>query len=389
MFTINLKIKGGELYVEMLDNHSASSNSSFEYAFYLIKNNERVDTRWYEPNNEASFNIEEKGAIYYIKGFARSLDKSKKTVIDSEIIDIDKLSNDLDKKSSEKNDIFQSHVLSDGVLVNGVYNIDVFGQNIHILFDGLEYLDKDRGMLVCFSGAITNRNAKEPPFFSGKKVARTMNMPLISISDPSLEINSDNDLTWYAGNDHVVDLSTIIANILDGIAEKLKTKFIFFGGSAGGFASLSVINQIKSEARAVVWNPQTSISEYKKAPVHKYLKNCFPRTPILGDIYKSLESTGIIHDLINLYSDKRLKKDSVLYMQNLGDEFQLERHASPFMISLNAKEEVKGTYSTVHGISFWLNDWGQGHIPPNDTLLFKALTGLVSGKTPLDVALSL
>lgn len=69
-------------------------------------------------------------------------------------------------------------------------------------------------------------------------------MPLIAIADPSLLLSDKLDLAWYAGNENLKNLPQMIASILDNITGKLDTKLIFFGGLGGGFATLSIINQM-------------------------------------------------------------------------------------------------------------------------------------------------
>ncbi len=389
MFSIKISLDKNVVYAEILNYSEVYENESFEYAFYLVENNKRINERWYRKENNASFNIELNDSNYYIKGFARSLDKSKKFIIDSEIINRNARNLDLEFFPDDNTKNYLYSILKDFDPKNGVHSIDIFGQKIDILFEGLDQINKDLGVLVCFSGAISNRSNKTPPFFSGKKISRKMGMPLISISDPSLAINSESNLTWYAGNENWIKLSADIAIILDIISERLDTNLIFFGGSAGGFAILSIINQVNFKAKGVVWNSQTSISEYKKGPVRKYLQSCFPNTKVTGSLYEALEKSGVVHDLLDLYSNKSLKNDSVLYMQNLGDIFQLERHALPFINSLNAKQKGDGVYLTRKGITFCLNDWGYGHIPPNENLIIKILTDLVAGSTPQYIALNL
>ncbi|WEI19351.1 hypothetical protein PY247_04980 [Acinetobacter proteolyticus] len=60
-----------------------------------------------------------------------------------------------------------------------------------------------------------------------------MNLPLISISDPSLSLSNDLTLAWYAGNHLERNLPEKISVLLDQIFEKLQIKPILIGGSGG------------------------------------------------------------------------------------------------------------------------------------------------------------
>lgn len=211
-------------------------------------------------------------------------------------------------------------------------------------------------------------------------------MPIISISDPSLSISNDCNLAWYAGNKDINHLPETIAYILDSISERLNTKLIVFGGSGGGFATLSITKLMSCKHSSLVWNPQTSITEYNKRFVSIYIRDCLDDPNENTDMYSLLDQKNIIHDLTKEYSKKYpLEQNNILYLQNLDDRFHIENHLKPFMNGLDIEECGKGVYKSTNGIVFWIDDWGSGHSPPSMDILIKILDGIIYMRSNLDI----
>lgn len=242
-----------------------------------------------------------------------------------------------------------------------------------MLFSNTLCFSENKNILVCFSAAVPNRESKAAPFFSGLKVAKELNVPIISISDPSLVLSNNLSLSWYAGNQHLKDLPDRIASLLDFVSSFLDANLVLFGGSGGGFATLSVISKMKSsKVRGVVWNPQTSISLFNEDKVSSYLDIAFLEDRYQMSLYERLESKGITHDLLSIYKDIEAEDSKILYMQNTGDSYHVRRHSKPFMDSLDLIKEGDFTYSSKSGIIFYLNYWGEGHIVPDHVVIISA-----------------
>ena len=117
-------------------------------------------------------------------------------------------------------------------------------------------------ILVIFSGAISKRENKSAPFFSGKNIAKTLDLPLIAISDPTLALSKSLSLSWYAGNEYFKNISVVINNLLKNIQNKYDAELLLVGGSGGGFAvldQLSLFREPSKKVKALIWNPQTNI----------------------------------------------------------------------------------------------------------------------------------
>ena len=282
----------------------------------------------------------------------------------------------------DSEEFFELKELSEGVLTISFDCVDV-----DLLIKGIDRLDARKATLVCFSGAISNRELKSAPFFSGVNIAEELNLPIISIADPSLALSGDILLSWYAGSELSADLPDILAKILDQVSLMLGARLILFGGSGGGYAALSVVQLMASLAAAAVWNPQTSISKYNARAVDNFITTCFPNAKIKDDLYGALDHAGIRHDLNSVYASQTpLVPHDILYIQNEGDKFHVEHHAVPFMRSLNVEQVDEKVHTSAAGVCFWFDHWGDGHLVPSREVILTALEGLVDGLSPLEIS---
>lgn len=384
MVDIDVKIIGNRLYANVLSEKTYKT----EYAFYLYKDNIRVDTCWYAKDTKVFFDINSDIGIYHVKCFIRKLGETNSKIYNSEKINSKNISYDLEKWNTPLFEYGFHNIKENFLLEDGIHRFVIENQSIDILFQGASSFLKEKGVLVCFSAAVPNREKKLAPFFSGSKVAKSIGMPLIAIADPSLALSDTIDLAWYSGNENLKNISQLIANILDDISKKLDTKLILFGGSGGGFATLSVVHQMETNPRGVVWNPQTSISMFEDKAITNYIETCFSHNPRSSNLYDRLEEEEITHDLVKLYTQNN-RSCNILYLQNTGDTYHIRRHAKPMMEAINTIQENQWTSSSSKGVVFWLKYWGKGHIVPSDNIIIEVLTKLIDNNDPLEIALEL
>lgn len=241
-----------------------------------------------------------------------------------------------------------------------------FSDGLHTIAFGSNYLDllvtnshkfnSSNSFFVGLNGAVANRTGKKAPFFSGRGLAIELNLPMISISDPTMAIDPDISLAWYAGFEEWKDLSYCIAVLLERFSLKNKLTPIFFGGSGGGFASLSILSYMTIKAKAFIWNPQTSISSYAKKFVTEYIFTAFGISNSSDSDYEILESLNINHDVTNMTFSENVE---IYYVQNLTDWHYL-KHSRPFLES----QDCEFRYSACkENVSFFLLDYGGGHNP--------------------------
>lgn len=262
------------------------------------------------------------------------------------------------------------------------------GQYLDILLQNFDALTARgvRCILVALSGAVAERKGKMAPFFSGLGVAKSLGLPLIAIADPSLALDGELSLGWYAGNESRLDLPLRLADILDSYARRHGVELLVIGGSGGGFAALQLGALLKSPSQMVVWNPQTSISDYSRSHVIQYVRSAFPHLQVELEgqgLYQALQSAGIRHDLKNYSLRDNVR---VLYLQNQTD-WHIEKHAGPYFAG--------GDYQRV-GCCCWqerearcvlsVGLWGDGHQAVPKELLLNVLRQLSEGVSQFEVA---
>lgn len=94
-------------------------------------------------------------------------------------------------------------------------------------------------MLVVFSGAITDRETKVPPFFSGSGLAASTGHAFVAISDPGIELSGQIAIAWYAGSAHH-DTRSALIELLGPLSRRIGKELWLVGGSAGGFSALAM-----------------------------------------------------------------------------------------------------------------------------------------------------
>lgn len=262
------------------------------------------------------------------------------------------------------------------------------GQYLDILLQSFGALGATgrRTILVALSGAVAERKGKMAPFFSGLGIAKSLGLPLIAIADPSLALDTELSLGWYAGNESHVGLPLLLADILDGYARRFGVELLIIGGSGGGFAALQLGALLQSPAQLVVWNPQTSIADYSRTHVIQYLRSAFPHLQVEleeQNLYPALQSAGIRHDLKDYPLQHNVR---VLYLQNQTD-WHIEKHAGPYL--------AEGDYLRAGRCCWQEKDahcvlsvglWGDGHQAVPKELLLSALRQLSEGVSQLEIA---
>lgn len=212
---------------------------------------------------------------------------------------------------------------------------------------------------ICFfHGAI------EPhftlPVLSGLGVSGGVEANRVFISDPSLVLDDELMLSWYAGNVQQPGLQRDLTEILKKVIGSLGSdRVVFFGGSGGGFASLYFAHQFENSL-ALVFNPQTRIEAYSERAVRDFVEKAFEIETGASDPMAELPST-VFHDLCSLY--ETYTDAQVAYMQNLNDRSHVESHLIPFLTTMHPDTQV--LLLTGH--------WRDGHSPPPKDLLSKVL----------------
>lgn len=282
--------------------------------------------------------------------------------------------------------LFECNNASD-IHQSGVYRIDQPGLRLDVLAQGLVHKNVSDPILVFFGGAV-RRDGKIGPFFSGRGISRKLELPILSISDPTLELSDSLRIGWYAGSPDQIDLPGKIAALLDDVSRLHSSKLILVGGSAGGFAVLNVMQHINEPSQGIVWNPQTRISEYHRRHVSDYVEIF---TGAVEPLLKPRQAQAAF-DIAGISSDVTksiMKGDGVLYLQNASDK-HVERHMRPVTNHgtwHDVSENIMNSES--RKITICLGNWGDGHVAyPKDDLI-EAIEAIRSGESTLDLAQSI
>jgi hypothetical protein len=241
-----------------------------------------------------------------------------------------------------------------GVLLNGAQ------------FDLLTELHPESEVLLFFfQGAVDREKAPQLPNFTGVSLMREAKISKIYLSDPSLYLDHNLRLAWYAGHQEC-DVRALTNLVVQGFIDRLKPKkVIFIGGSGGGLAALWT-SSFFPESLAIVWNPQTNIVNYSRSHVEDFSRICYGVEPEkISDFIEPKVSSRYAGGVNNY----------ILYMQNSLD-WHVQSHMKPFLADIGLK-----TYDANCSIAlservflYKSSDWGDGHTAPPLLLLKKIIT---------------
>lgn len=210
-----------------------------------------------------------------------------------------------------------------------------------------------------------DRSINSEPFFDRWSWTDVFSGYMLSISDPTLQLDSNLALAWYGGNYDEHPL-TVVVEIVKSIAKKYgisNSDIIFWGSSGGGFASMYASIDIEG-ASSVVFNPQTAVLDYHEKHVKNFLSSCFN----INDL-SNLPPSILDRLLLNFY---RIKNSSskIMVFQNINDGFHYVNHY------LRLKKKVSD--NRLRNFSFYTYYDAVGHGPENKDLARSAL-GFISG----------
>ncbi|AMB41416.1 hypothetical protein IG195_12535 [Arthrobacter sp. TES] len=209
--------------------------------------------------------------------------------------------------------------------------------------------------LVCLHGAA--EKDVRLPWFLGKGVTAGLPVNKIFISDPSLRKSKDFNIGWYAGSKQQPDLQEILADVIRRIVRETGGyNVVFFGSSAGGYASLA-LSRFFPTSLALAINPQTSISRFYPGAVGRYMTEAWE----MPDTEMTALPASVAHNLIPAYSAGF--DHTVALVQNAKDWFHIQNHQLPFV------DAVGGSPNLHMLMDRWGPDTGDGHTPPPKELV--------------------
>lgn len=265
----------------------------------------------------------------------------------------------------------------DNFLYDGIHRICYQEYySIDILIQGLDKLQNSKYIIVCLSGAVTNREGKRAPFFSGISLARTLNNALISIADPTLALDEKISTGWYTGNHNIKDFPETVGYFLDKVASRLNKKLLFCGGSAGGYGSLLIASYLKTETILLIWNPQTILQNYAAFAFELFQKIT------LGKNRKDFFEP--IVDIRNRHIPDNVQ---VLYLQNITDYHHCEKMLYPYMEGKDYYLIGNSTFvNDTNNVVISLGNFGEGHVPPSRDLILFLMRHLMKKESAVHTA---
>lgn len=253
---------------------------------------------------------------------------------------------DTRRYSTTQNDYADLESFLEAPVVHGLSTISYNQRVLDVLVNpsaGAETL------IVSFHPAVTNENVTRP-YFVGAGVFRTLQAHKIYLADPTLELNDDLKLAWFAGNSEQRtvqdDLTRIIAHLVSSLGAK---HVILIGTSGGGFAALHYSARIPGSLAFVV-NPQTDLLKYHRQHVMKYSKLAWN----IHTFEKAQQALPqrIITSVVSQYAAG--PESSVLYLQSATDQHHIEHHMTPLLEHHAVPTDIRVLLG--HG-------WGPGHHP--------------------------
>lgn len=247
------------------------------------------------------------------------------------------------------------HFLDSGEFPEGA--VSILG-NIPI---DMQFVPKKRSktLVVCFHAALIGEI--NFPFLSGAGIFADLDVSRLSISDPSLYLDTELTLGWFAGNTYMSNLQTRLRKIVKQAMRACQARrVIFFGVSGGGFAALQMSRHFKNSLAFVV-NPQTSIAQYHDKFVDRYLRAAWDAP--------SFDDLPIEHNMVEAYRQAPMT-NHVVYLQNSEDGFHIEHHMNPFLVSVSDPTRVFVESKA----------WGDGHVPPSKEHMKEVLERLIASK---------
>ncbi|MBP5980589.1 MAG: hypothetical protein KA748_10310 [Halomonas sp.] len=259
------------------------------------------------------------------------------------------------------------------ILKEGVHRINYNGVSFSVYIQG-DFFSDFEFFLAGFHGAIRNRAKTAPPYFHFRGVAREINIPLISFSDPSLEKSENINLAWFIGCETEGKLTSAIASFLDEVIVYKKSKVILSGGSGGGFAALNVHSMMneKGKAFSFVWNPQIKAYDYNDAFSKRYIEACYKKE------FKSspyTEKKNGWHLFFKNCLDSKVDfsgvQNSIIFI-NGYDQNHLRKQIRGILDESSVLDFANSSYK-YHDKYIYVGEWGYGHIPPPKKTIVKVI----------------
>ncbi|WP_144984510.1 hypothetical protein [Halomonas sp. C22] len=261
----------------------------------------------------------------------------------------------------------------DEVLKEGVHRVTYNNVSFNVCVQGDFFSDFDV-FLAGFHGAIRNRAKTTPPYFHFRGVAKQIDIPLVSFSDPSLEKNEAINLAWFIGDEVESKLTSAIASFLDYVVSSKNSKVILSGGSGGGFAALNIHSMMRNQDKAYsfVWNPQIKAYDYNSAFSKKYINACY-ESAFKASPYANIKNGDYHYFKKCLDSEVNFTdgQKSIIFI-NGYDQNHLRKQIRGILDESSVLEFSDSSYK-YRDRYIYVGEWGYGHVPPPKNVIIKVI----------------
>lgn len=88
MFDINISVTDDEIIGQFLVDSYFFEPSKYEYAYYLYKDGEKVDTVWYTKHMTVTFDRKGQIGVFFVKAFIKDIEHNNTRNYNSEKISV-------------------------------------------------------------------------------------------------------------------------------------------------------------------------------------------------------------------------------------------------------------------------------------------------------------
>ncbi|OIQ25373.1 hypothetical protein [uncultured Vibrio sp.] len=204
-----------------------------------------------------------------------------------------------------------------------IYHIEIKGLVFSVYFDPV----KNSKCMNVFSPGYLDRNSYEHPYFQRMKWLDELEGSGLIITDPTLSLHRDIGIAWFQGSKKrfaIFDIAKIVERFRNYLTLK-NENVLFFGSSAGGFASMMLAALMKGSC-CVVNNPQTDIFEFREPFLSDMLNRCYS-----GLDYLDISNSYLPRFSVSEFMLVNRNIPKCIYLQNVSDKEHYEKHFLPFI----------------------------------------------------------
>ncbi|WP_432257126.1 hypothetical protein [Limimaricola sp. AA108-03] len=240
----------------------------------------------------------------------------------------------------------------------------------------LYFVPSQERRALIFSPGYLDRKTFPIPYFQRTSWLSQLGGIGISLTDPTLKLGEDFGVGWFTGTrqcHYLLEIAEFLARLLTKLGVPAE-RTLFFGSSAGGFASIGFAGHLPGSLAFAV-NPQTNLLRFHAlSEIANLTRHGFGGMSVMG-----LEShfKSRFH-LATLLRQAGHVPHSLIW-QNIHDGYHYDRHVVPFLSEL----------TDLHPARIRLEigaDEALGHNPPGLPFLRPYFDEVLSWMPPAPVA---